>query len=187
MQQLPSDTSKSLIFLALPRDQECQSRVLEVAEMKEKFLACLRNSSFALLLFFPFLAIADSYGAIAYDPDSGDEGWNYGSGSRDQATQGADNACHRQSGNRCNIILLFKNSCGALAEGTEGNNRAWGTGVDVHRNGAEQQALDNCNFYRRGSHIGNVCKIRRWVCSSPGTGNVEVLIHDKGGSSVRID
>jgi hypothetical protein len=27
MQQLPSYTSKSLIFLALPRVQECQSRV----------------------------------------------------------------------------------------------------------------------------------------------------------------
>jgi len=29
MQQLPSYTSKSLIFLALPRVQECQSRVEE--------------------------------------------------------------------------------------------------------------------------------------------------------------
>ena len=36
MQQLPSYTSKSLIFLALPRTQECQSRVVDKLAIMSK-------------------------------------------------------------------------------------------------------------------------------------------------------
>ena len=59
------------------------------------------------------------YGAIAYDKRSGAWGTADESPSRDAAKKSALRYCERKGGN-CDIVSAFKNTCAAIAVGTDG-------------------------------------------------------------------
>jgi serine/threonine-protein kinase len=87
----------------------------------------------------PTLAMADdSYGAIAFSTESGASGHSYNYGSREEAEERALQEC----GSGCEVVLWFKNGCGALAVG---NNNGWGTGWSGSREEAENNALNQCS------------------------------------------
>ena len=80
-----------------------------------------------------------SYGAIAYSvPDEG-FGWSNGWDYQDQAEKTALANCS-QNGTKCEIVVWFYNSCGAVA--ADGKIVTWGQ--DSNKGKAEQSALDEC-------------------------------------------
>jgi len=118
-------------------------------------------SRFDVTLVTPLLAVfsqpapaaADNYGAIAYSQDSGAEGYANDYDSRG----GAEARALRECGGGCEVVLWFKNACGALATGED---NGYGTGWATSRREAENIAMSNCN------DIANECSVVRWVCTS---------------------
>jgi hypothetical protein len=100
------------------------------------------------------IARADLYnfGAIAFDQDSGELGYSYNWGSRQQAASEAVRSC---KGN-CKVIGEFWNNCGALAANKDG---AYGWDAEIDENAATDQALANCKDH------GSECKIKVTVCN----------------------
>jgi Domain of unknown function (DUF4189) len=97
----------------------------------------------------------DHYGAIAYSPSTGAQGWSYDYDVRVAAESAAMTIC-RQGAIDCIVPVWFRNACGALAVGTRGYGSGWGTS----RDGAENEALGSCRKH------SEVCAIRRWACTT---------------------
>src|ERR1700681_405368 len=91
-------------------------------------VACL---GFLLAILPSTQAAADNFGAIAFSASSGAAGYSYDYASRDEAEERALQEC----GRGCEVVLWFKNACGALAVGT-GN--GYGSGWAASRSEAEE-------------------------------------------------
>jgi hypothetical protein len=98
-------------------------------------------------------AAADNFGAIAYSASSGAHGYSYDFGSRGEAEERALAEC----GRGCEVVLWFKNACGALAAGPD---HGYGVGWSGSRREAEAIAMRYC---RENS---SDCEVVRWVCTA---------------------
>lgn len=116
------------------------------------FLAVL---AIAFTTLTPALAVADSYGAIAFSPSTRADGWSNAFSIRADAERRALRECSARARD-CRVAIWFKNGCGALAVGQNGG---WGSGWGGDRRRAELEAIGVCNQYTGG------CRITRWVCS----------------------
>jgi len=100
-------------------------------------------------------AQAQNFGAIAYSPSSGANGYSYDYGSRGGAQNRAMSECRKRARD-CRIAIWFKNACGAVATGRNG----WGSGWGNDRNRAELEAIKSCNQHSGG------CRIKVYACTS---------------------
>ena len=98
-------------------------------------------------------AAADNYAAIAFSQDTGAEGYSNDYDSRGGAEQRAQQEC----GAGCEVVLWFRNACGALAVGSD---NGYGTGWAASRGEAENIAMSNCN------QNSTNCSVTRWVCTT---------------------
>jgi hypothetical protein len=96
----------------------------------------------------------DRYGAIAFSESSGADGWSSEHPTRRSAEQRALNQCALQADD-CQVVVWFRNACGALAVGT-GN--TWGANWGNSRHAALTAAMRTC------SDSADDCKPRQWVC-----------------------
>ena len=79
------------------------------------FLAVL---AIAFTTLTPALAVADSYGAIAFSPSTRADGWSNSFSTRADAERRALRECSARARD-CRVAIWFKNACGALAVGAE--------------------------------------------------------------------
>ncbi|HUI18122.1 MAG TPA: DUF4189 domain-containing protein [Alphaproteobacteria bacterium] len=100
---------------------------------------------------------ADSYGAIAYDAESGAVGWSYDFDDSTAAEQFALKNC-AEHGDGCKVVVHFWNSCGAVAADDD----HFATGLGRNRADAETKALAAC-----GGAGGGKCEIQAWSCALP--------------------
>ena len=98
-------------------------------------------------------ALADNFGAIAFSQSNGTNGYSYDFGSQGEAEEKALQEC----GPGCEVVIWFKNACGALATGS-GN--GYGTGWSSARGEAESIALSKCSENTSG------CQVVRWACTT---------------------
>ena len=103
----------------------------------------------------PAMAVADSYGAIAYSPTTRADGWSHAFSTRADAERRALRECSGRARD-CRVAIWFKNACGSLAVGRNGG---WGSGWGSDRRRAELEAIGVCNQNTGG------CRVARWVCS----------------------
>jgi len=100
-------------------------------------------------------AAQNNYGAIAYSPSTGADGWAYDYGSRAAAERAALSNC-RSHADDCVVPIWFRNACGALPVGSDGYGSGWGS----NRRLAERFALRSCR-----KHTSD-CGIKRWACTT---------------------
>lgn len=113
---------------------------------------------FVLALVSPMAGVAwDNYGAIAHSRSSGAWGYSYDYPSRSVAENRAMAEC-RARGRGCEVVVWFRNACGALAVAS-GGARGWGWAGS--RGEAESIALDYCRQYGGGD-----CEVKCWACTS---------------------
>ena len=110
-------------------------------------------ASLVVLMGSPTAAAADYYAAIAYSTESGAVGYSNDFSSR----AGAENRALAECGADCEVVVWFKNGCGALATGAD---NGWGSAWATSRAAAETTALANC------ANETTSCTIERWVCTS---------------------
>jgi len=115
-------------------------------------------SAVTMLLVSFGAAQADNFGAIAYSKAAGTHGYSYNYATQSAAENSAMQECERYSGKGdCQVIVWFKNGCGALAEGDNGHyGSGWGDTQDL----AERNALESC------SQATTNCRITRRVCTN---------------------
>lgn len=116
-------------------------------------------AALALVLSAPALpgaAAAQSFGAIAYSPATGQWGWARNFTTRAGAQNRALAECRSAArGRSCQVAVWFRNACGSLAIGPNG----WGSGWGNTRARAQAEARGACNRYSRN------CAIRLTTCS----------------------
>lgn len=95
-----------------------------------------------------------NYGAIAFSVSTGASGWSNNFSSVSEAQSAAVNSCDKPD---CQVVVWFKNNCGALAVGKD---NCWGTGWADSRAEAERLALKTCGNY------GDNCRVECWSCNS---------------------
>lgn len=93
---------------------------------------------------------AQFHGAIALDREAGRSGYAVDRPTSRAASIEALNQC---GGGRCEVVLSFKSSCGALAR----NSRQWATSSGATRQEAESKALRRC--------VSGDCEIAVWACT----------------------
>jgi hypothetical protein len=96
---------------------------------------------------------ADRWGAVAYDPSSGDAGNIEGQESKSLAAQIAMTHCQRNGAKHCKVLLTFYNQCGAVAYG----GREMAPANAPSNEQAEQLAMQSCGH--------DDCKIVYSACS----------------------
>ena len=121
----------------------------------------LRRAILAVMsVFFVFtttaIAKADNYGAIAVSPSSKALGWSYDYKSIGGAKRAALANCRKHAGD-CKIANWFRNSCGAIAVGSNGG---WGADWGNTIKQAKWKARKKCRQYDSN------CKAIRWVCTT---------------------
>lgn len=91
------------------------------------------------------------YGAIAYHRDSASFGYGYNfATSRDARIEAL-----KQCGNaKCEVVVTFRNACGAVAEGGK---------LPVAMSGATRQEAETKSLRRCGDD--KACKIVAWACT----------------------
>jgi hypothetical protein len=111
-------------------------------------------------------ALADNYGAIAYDRASDSWGASYDHASQQAANESAMRECGKFT-SHCEVVVKFwGNLCAAYATGP-GTTDGWGSGAS--RPAAEQQAVSACRSR------GGPCEAKVWACNSqPGPGGFYV-------------
>ena len=97
------------------------------------------------------------YGALAYDAETGANGWSYDFENQGDAEQKALSGCSEGSSN-CKVVYVFWNSCAALAAASDGRYSIEG---GDNEEGAQDRALATC---RRDG--GESCEIRVWSCTN---------------------
>lgn len=98
-----------------------------------------------------------NFGAIAFSPTTEIFGYSRDFQSQGSAEDRAITECRKAGGDDdCEIVVWFKNTCGALASDGEG---AYGAewGETAHQ--AQAQALAYC-----GEQTDNACKVRLSIC-----------------------
>jgi Domain of unknown function (DUF4189) len=120
------------------------------------------------LIFVGFLALpiafvstqavraADMFGAISYSASDGADGYSHNYDSQAEAEARALAECRGYGGTDCQILVWFRNACGAMATAPSG---AYGSGWGTTTGLAESAALDTCE------QSGSSCKVKRWVCT----------------------
>ena len=98
---------------------------------------------------------ADYFGAIAYSPRSGADGWAKDHPSREAAERAAVSACSKHAKD-CRSVVWFKNGCGAIAVSDKAYGWGWGTTQKL----ADTEAIRACTKHAAG------CKVRRQVCTA---------------------
>jgi serine/threonine-protein kinase len=116
----------------------------------------LKRFLFLLVAFSANALGADYFGAIAYSPSSGADGWSKDQPSRRAAQRAAVEGCKRHAED-CRALFWFKNACGALAVGA-GAKAGWGWGKTQKL--ADGEAIKACDKQAKG------CKITRQVCTA---------------------
>jgi hypothetical protein len=100
--------------------------------------------------------VADKYGAIAFSTSTRSYGYSYNYATQNEAIARAIDECNaRVPGRDCQMLVWFRNACGALAVGDTGYGSAWA----ADRFTAERIAIENCS-----KHSAN-CQVLRWVCT----------------------
>jgi hypothetical protein len=102
------------------------------------------------------VSAADVFGAISYSASDGADGYSYNYNSQAEAEARALAECRGYGGTDCQILVWFRNACGAMATAPSG---AYGSGWGTTTGLAEAAALDTCE------QSGNGCKVKRWVCT----------------------
>ena len=97
---------------------------------------------------------SDTFGAIAWDSESGRWGHSFNYAERAGAEARALGACADPG---CEVRTWFRNSCGALATSGDGHGASWGTTLAE----AEAEAMDLCR-----AEGNENCKIATSTCSS---------------------
>jgi hypothetical protein len=94
-----------------------------------------------------------SYGAVAYDENSGAYGLSDPSPDKSSAKSSAMAFCG-QNGPNCKIVETFSNECAAIAQDNEGSIAAWAT--EPNETKAMQHAVEVCNKMNGKSlcHVG---------------------------------
>lgn len=99
---------------------------------------------------------ADTYfGAISFSPTSGAAGWGFDFRNSDDAEEAAIRNCSRYADD-CELLIKFRNGCGAVAANADIFVGAWSNSKDD----AQRRAMQRCNIGGRG------CSIVRWVCTT---------------------
>lgn len=93
---------------------------------------------------------AQFHGAIALDRELGRTGFAV---DRPTARTAAVDALNQCGGGRCEVVLAFKSSCGALANSP----KQWATSSGATRQEAETKALRRC--------ASSTCEIAVWACT----------------------
>jgi hypothetical protein len=106
------------------------------------------------VLWWPGVALAAQYGAIAYSQASGRYGYSFNFGSRAAAEVQALANC---GDGGCAIVVWFRNACGALATGTD---NGYGYGWAYTRGQAESIAMANC------ANNASECSVVAWSCTA---------------------
>ena len=113
----------------------------------------------ALLVLLAFVSgacvAADYFGAIAYSPSSGADGWARDHPSRKAAERAAVAAC-KEYADDCRSVVWFKNGCGAVAANAKVYGYGWGNTQAL----ADDQAVKHCGKHAQG------CKVKRRVCTA---------------------
>lgn len=117
--------------------------------------ACTIALTLASLTFASTSASAQYYGAISFSPSWGAMGWAFDYRTREQARAAAIANC-RKYVDDCQVVIVFKDGCGALAAG----DRSYAAARSESKDDAQRYALDDC---RLG---GPNCRVLRWVCTS---------------------
>jgi hypothetical protein len=97
-----------------------------------------------------------TYGAIAYDAESGAVGWSYDFEAASDAEQKALAGCGEQGGN-CKVVYDFWNACAALAAAEDGS---YAVDHGDSQEDAEGKALAGC-----AQNGGHGCEIKAWSCT----------------------
>jgi serine/threonine-protein kinase len=109
-----------------------------------------------LLFLLPGPAVGQDYfGAIAYSPRTGADGWAKDHPSRRAAERAALSGC-RQHAKDCRSVMWFKNGCGTLATSAKAYGWGWGTTQEL----ADAEAIKACGKHASG------CKVKRQVCTA---------------------
>lgn len=111
-------------------------------------------------------ALANNYGAIAYDRSTDTWGASYDHPSQQAANDRALHECGKYA-SHCAVVVKFWGSlCAAYATGP-GTTAGWGS--DSTRAAAERRAVSAC------SSRGGPCQVKVWSCNSqPGPGGFYV-------------
>ena len=102
-----------------------------------------------------FAQAQEYYGAIAYSPRTSAHGWANDHPSRQEAEKAALGNC-RKFAKDCQVLVWFRNACGAVAVGSKGYGWGWGE----KESSAEIEALKNCSQHSLG------CAVQRLVCTT---------------------
>jgi len=103
------------------------------------------------------LAAADLYGAFAYSAEDGKYGYAFDFPEANQADQRAHQECSTRSRGNCEVVLSFRNGCGALARGQD---KGYGAAWARRSEDAAKAALDGCRQNSAG------CRVADTVCTS---------------------
>jgi serine/threonine-protein kinase len=123
-------------------------------------LACINRIVPAIVLMIAFaappaMAGPNSYGALAYSPSRGIDGYAFNFRTKSAAQSVALRNCRaRASG--CRIVASFRGGCAALAVGRKSG---WGASRGNRRAEARSRAMSTCRQY------GSGCRIQRTVCT----------------------
>lgn len=90
-----------------------------------------------------------NYGAIAFHHDSGNNGYGFNQRTAREASVEALKQCGHAN---CEVILSFRNACGALAS----SKKAFASSAGANRAEAETKALKKC---------GPECSTVTWTCT----------------------
>ncbi|HEV3010123.1 MAG TPA: DUF4189 domain-containing protein [Burkholderiales bacterium] len=115
----------------------------------------LRFLVFILILLSAPVLAQDYFGAIAYSPGSGAQGWANDQPSRQAAERAALAAC-RKHAKDCRAVVWFQNGCGALAVSAKVYGWGWGTTQAL----ADAQAMKACSEHAKH------CKVTRRLCTA---------------------
>ena len=117
-----------------------------------------------LLAFLAGVVVAEAarnrYGAIAYSVGSGRYGYVAGTATREEAQTEALRSCRSKG---CEIQLWFRNACGAVAVGNDGQVTGWGWAAA--QPDAERRAIAECRKH------GEKCYVIVATCAQPGATN----------------
>ena len=96
-----------------------------------------------------------TYGALAYSPSRGADGFSYNYRTPSAARSKALQQCAARA-RGCKIVANFSRGCAALAIG---RNAAWGVATSRNRRTARANAVRACRKH------GSGCRIQRSICS----------------------
>ncbi len=110
-----------------------------------------------VLMLVPSMTWAqDNFGAIAYSPKVGARGWATNHPSRQAAERAALASCQKFATD-CQIVVWFRNACGALATGQK---NAYGSAWGETQTATDTEALKLCARYSKA------CVIKQRLCTA---------------------